>query len=322
MVRKTYFKLPSVREVKQDRVRVEANEDFVQGVLGLEDGQYLAIDARLVPSGFRDARRYQHHGKVTWVEPFMEKGKIYSSLDHVLRRTMDTMWVPAFGLGKRPFFDSNVPVVLPFVNILEGAKIFSYSHKDIPFLSPMGVLTFDRAKNVKREGAEVYVTVPSRTKGQERYTLRFSHVPVVDNEYATDIALNTNAEVNSKDQEHFVRFEGDFSPLRSSKRRLVSGLEAAAMYAVIEHYAAQGNVVPYKMSLVPVPSQKMVDLYKTLEHRAVVKDWRSGRERLLSMTEKSRVIGDLVSVLGFDTTFRPTGKLKDYDWEIAGAIDG
>lgn len=321
---KSFFKTPKVSEIKKGRTEREITGRFVEQIESLPIDQYGLIGIKIISS---TARHFMHHGRLIDLDSIVEKDEILRTFEEVFARAFHSLGSrQTYGYRNKVTFGGK-PRIFPWVNCLEGAKIFAYTHSKIFGLLPMEVKTFDgtfrdeeiiehERINVSTEGGTCIVKVPSRRKGVGRYSITIYHVPIKDNQHKFEVAMSTYGSVASSDQIHDLRFEGEYAP-RPSERHLVSGLEAAAMFAIAEGYLNKGNPIPAQLCPVLIPSERLVNFYNILIRQCLIKIPEEKKTRRLTKTEMSRLIGTFIWINGYKEAMwnKKNKKLRDYDWK-------
>lgn len=312
------IKLSSVREI---------SDNLVEQILGLQKNQAVIIKKDLYsPEKFQDPRKFLKYGGEV-------KIKRYKSLDDVLkseeRKTPVQLREMEFDkISNKPFSRYTVK---PFAgtdkrtrifylnNCTEGARIYSYADKN-----PKGCpeITIEKAykdtTGVAKYGAEIITRVPSRTEGQERYKIKFSSVPVVDNDKKWEIANGIFTDHVCENKRYTIRHP-HISNKEDSKQIKFCEHEVAGYLEIIHNFwDKEKNVVPLQMSQFAIPSQLTANYYMNLLNNCLIQTSKDKKPRRLNEAETEVMLWGLVYKIGHDKTFysdiRIDGPLKDYKW--------
>jgi hypothetical protein len=316
-IRKSYFQEPTAGEIKQySRIR-DISRHFVGEIEDLCEDEALILHANLIPKSFRNGRHFLKHGP----EVMLPRRK---TLEEAIRyrKTPVQLREMAFDGIRTPFHPgySIMPFVgkdqrkrrFSLVEELEGAKIFAYSHQNPA--TGIEVKPYDDSAAVETQGAEIIVSVPSRTQKQPRHKFKFSSVPIVDSKEKWGIAHNIATD-HTCDRKRFdirYRYKDD---KESSRVFNFCAHEAAAYLAIIDHYwLNEKNIRPLEMSQFAIPTQDTVDFYRKLSENCLIQGKDETKPRKLTKAEKEILLWGLVQNKGHDATFFATEKVRDYDW--------
>lgn len=209
---------------------------------------------------------------------------------------------------------------IPLIEIMDGAKLYGYSGRQG---TPIKVTPYLRSKRVGKEGAIVDVTVPSRTPRRESYTFSIFGVPVVDTpiKYALSMSLISNH--NCPDMQHRKRFTWDYGK-ENSRVFNWDAHDTAGVFATIDSlWEDYHNLTPLAMSIIPLPSQLLVDVHQTLRYQTVTRTRENpeqAKAKLYPLNNAEMEIGlhNAVQLLGHQATLFSSGKrdgnLRDYNW--------
>lgn len=342
--KKQIFQRSGVREITRDRRGVQASDSLVSALINLNpEIQYLEITRDLIPERFFHERKDMKDDPLTRTQAsrkFMKHGdEIYfpsfKSIDEAVSALKDKRNFPV-GLRKERFDNARrgaycsysfTPIIgndkrkrkVPLNEVLEGAKLFAYaSHR-----SPIRVKPYDGAQRVETDGASIDVEAPSRTPKKSRYSFKVTGIPVVDNDKKYVIANMIISTHQCGDTQHRTRYNYK-TEKENSEVFNWDAHDIAAMYSIIEHFWNEGkNAVPLSMMQIPIPSQKMAELYEKLLYDTVVltkeNPLQEEREQYpLNNAEMEIMLHGIVQILGHDETlFSKTnrdGNLRDYRW--------
>ena len=296
-MKKSYFKFPEVSRLRKLE-RVDASSDLVANVLALQDGEYLSFSRGVLPGKY-GARSEEKRLPVSWMPSFDSEDEaleFYAAHGANVLGTRNAN----FGLmnvgeslayGWKPL-RGKVKVV-PFAEVLEGARLFSYSHSDTFGIRPVDV---ERVYGQGLRGDDAFVAVPSRTKNQGRYKFKVEHLPVKrKNVGLVSEAFDTDHKCDRKSfyMNHKFGLKGV---------ELVCAHEVAAMMAVAEHFSP-GNDGPLWYSPLAIPSMDLVREYAKLVTKVLVEE-EGKKARPFGLIERSFVVGaGLIPIMGVERCF-------------------
>ena len=319
MARKRFFKDWSAAEIRLGRERIlETSSGLINRILSLEEEEALLITRDLIPNDFQGSRKYMKHADDV-------KLKRFSSLEEAVagKKKPRELMMDAFDNLKSPFVSgySFKPVMGPdkrkrkvsLVECVEGAKIFSYVHQPgSGFVSSIDVVPYDEVGRVAIEGADIVLRVPSRSKRASRYEFKLMGVPVNESEDMWALWQNLSTTHDPKFKTYNIRYGWPWKK-ESSRFLNFSSHEVAAYLAIAEHYWKEDrNPIPWQMNPFAVPTKLTADFYNKLSGQCLIKT--GGKTRELNNGEKEILLWALVKRKGYETTFSPKGKLRDYVW--------
>ena len=323
MTRKTFFKQESVAEIRKKELVLEGTGGNILDIAALDSEQYVVLQDNIIPRGFESGRKFMKHGPEV-------KPKRYYSLEQSVKeaRTPVQLREEAFdsldpdlrycGYTFMPVGRDRRKRKVSLVECLEGARLFAYSNQ-VPG-TEIRVKPYDDSKRVRIEGAEVIVSVPSRTEGERRQTFKLISIPVVDSPEKYTVSLNFGSDHSCGSKRFNIRYKYT-DDKESSGIVNVCAHEIAGYLQLIEHYKDQYNIVPLQMSQFAIPSQETVHLYQKLENNVLVKDTDIKSNlglRHPNMAEKEIILWELVKEIGHDRTFYSRasrdGNVAEYDW--------
>ncbi|MFH1630727.1 MAG: hypothetical protein ABIA21_00690 [Candidatus Aenigmatarchaeota archaeon] len=208
--------------------------------------------------------------------------------------------------------------VVPFVWVTEAIRLSNYAET---MTTGMEVKPYADAVKVDSEGAEVVVSVPSRTKKKSRYDIKLSHVPVipVDNRKAIVWSLNSTFETMPKHELYNIRYQYERDKQESDKV-IFYPHDIAAYLATVKHFLRHcKNMTPMEMNPFPLISKKMAKIDDRLRNNMIIFDpslKSKQKTRKLHIAERSILIARSIGVLGHDETMywdlERDGKFVDY----------
>lgn len=325
MTRKAFFQERKTGEIRKfDNIK-QVSANLIANICGLGENQALVIDLPqgLVPQAryHRNSRTFMKHGLEVYIKRFdsaqeaIKAGKTpvqlreeaFDSIKGGNKAYCAYSFKPVSGLDFRTRKVS-------LVDCLEGAQIYAYSHQQNV---PIDVKAYDGAKRVAREGADIVVAVPSREAKGDRYTFKFSSVPVLDNPDKFAIANSVSTDHACNDKRFNIRYK-HFQDKASSRVFNFCAHEIAGYLEIMDHYVREGkSIIPLQMNPFALPTQLTVDFYKKLANNCLIKMGEDSKPRKLNDAEREVLLWGLVSRLGHDKTFYATEKLRDYGWKVS-----
>jgi len=344
---KSFFKDQTISEIRKLHIhRVFSPKNLVSKILDLDPSEdALEIRSLIVPGGFyanvessREASRkcYKHGDLILLSQPLTQK-EAYQSKKiplAIMERDFNKLTkikeeeIGYLGYSFRPVQGRDRRKrVIPFVWILEGARIFSYS-ENILEANPredigITINAYDKSARVKKEGAKILCKVPSRRVKHPRYIIRLENVPVEGNKERKAIVwgIKSDFEIDPEHSRYNIRYTWE-------KEREGSDVftfyphDIAAYFGVIKEFYKNHNLTLWEMNPFSIPSKEMADFYKKLNNNILIFDPNSKNKdklRKLHLAEKSILIARAIGRLGYDRTMfwdpNRDGKLKDYEWK-------
>jgi len=317
--KKTFFREATKAEIKKKKIIAAELPDL----LDVADCEAIIVDS-LVPRGYDSSRKFMKHGLEV-------KPKRYYSLDHALRegKTPVQLREKAFndisddkfcGYSFVPLGKDGRKRKVSLIECLEGARIFSYSHQVNG--ADIKIRPYVDSKRVRKDGASIVCSVPSRTQKQPKIPVKLLSVPVIDSSEKYVISLGIGSEHSCPSKRFNIRY-------RYLEGREGSGIvnvcahEIAAYLGVIEHFWDKKNIIPLQMSQYAIPTQETVDYYLKLGNSVLIRDEslkNKDKLRKPNIADKEIALWNLVRNLGHDKTFYSKssrdGNVADYNWQI------
>jgi len=204
--KKSFFNERTVGEIRKLNSRTAYRQSSLVEEIDALNIQNDALEIRvlLIPQQFRrgelsqyeSARKYWKHGpliKIKQPEKFtqaVESDKTPLSYRIETFEEVRESMKEGYAIGyywKPATTTDHIARIVPFVNIAEGARLFTYAQNYSSFRQKQNGQTITKkgikvepyadAQRVKQEGADVVVHVPSRTEKKEKYHFRLLHVP-------------------------------------------------------------------------------------------------------------------------------------------------
>lgn len=318
-MRKKYFQEPTVAEIRSKRFVKEVDINLVDYILNLRDDEYLVIKTNLIPEEFyEEPRKFMKHGNTVDIPRYrsLEEALEYKKTPVQLRQ------IPFDKLSKKrvycgytfkPFMGTDRRTrKVSLVECLKGTKLYMYAYRDD--LTSIDVKPYDDAKRIKKEGAEIIVSVPSRTEKKSRYEFKFSSVPVEDGELKWGVAYNILTNHSCKSKTFNIKY-GWVDQKESSREFNFCAHEVAGYFAIIDYYwNKEKNIIPLQMSQFAIATQLTVDYYNKLNKNCLIQTPDDKKPRRLIMREDEILLWNLVKRLKHDKTCYARKKVKDYNW--------
>lgn len=325
MPKKEYFRVPTVAKIIGGYDPVNSGGNYVDEVIGIQNNQVL-----IIPPTFKTPRKLLKHGNFV-------KLRTPNSLDEAVERFMfpwilrkeafdavDSMYNAGYSF--RPFGehqDDKKTRRVRLVECLEAERILAYGHQTGPDIKIEKV--YGNASRIPKDGAKIWVSVPSRTIKQDRYEFYLDSV-VLDsndpNKFA--IANGFGSTISMPAKEHNWR-HNYYSDKEDSRTFNVFAHEIAAYYKVMfqQSKKRKPNISPIEMSPFPIPTKLTREFYKKLISMVVVVDpnlKNKQKLRILNKAEQEVLLWGLVKKFRYLATMYSTesldGKLQEADWTL------
>jgi hypothetical protein len=169
---------------------------------------------------------------------------------------------------------------VPFVKLIEGAKLFAYEARKTPAgtRGEFEVRMYDDTPQTRTQGALASVQVSSRTSGHGMYTILYAGIPVDEHSSWRNVAAKSTCCLDRLWRD--ARYGATLDPrAETACSHMIAGYHKVA-YA----YLKQGNKNPAARSPFPVPSQELVDFFKRLDQVILVSE-RAGKEVCVPLNE-------------------------------------
>ena len=317
---KLFFQEPTATTIEDYRYVRYISQDFIDNILDIPDDEAVIIEGSLIPEEFGSSRKFIKHGKEV-------KLKRYRSLEQIAksRKTPVQLREEAFnkiqnnaysGYSFKPFMvpDKRTRKV-SLVECLEGTRIYCYANQQIEGKPSISVVkSYKDSSGVEKDGADIIVKVPSRTKKMSRYNIKFMSVPVVDSRMKWGIAYGISSDHNCMHKKYLIRFRHK-NDKETSRQFNFCAHEIAGYLGIIDHFHNNHkNLIPLQMSQFAIPTQYTVDFYKKLCNNSLIRT--DSKVRKLNKSEKEIFLWGLVYKQDHDSTFYAAEKVKDYNWKI------
>jgi hypothetical protein len=366
--RKAFFQERTPAEIRKLSVsQGYSHRDLVQRIDDLDpSGDMLQIRTIMIPHRFRrgntsaEASRkcYKHGSLIGLLQPKgLEESYGWSDIPLDLRATsfenlssMNQADINYVGYSFRPVFGRDRGKrVVPFVNLVEGARIFTYAENNSQFRQRdkhsgkmrdkrgVKVDAYPDARRVLKEGASVVVSVPSRSPKKPKYTFGLSHVPYVSNppmdgkNYGLSVSLALGPSLIASDDgfidgrtEHTkydIRYTANESLEGSPLVRFAPQDVAGYLGVVKKQLSEDHNITGLTFNPFALPSQHQADFYGKLNNNVLIFDPSlSSKDKLrkLHLAEKSILLSRAIGHFGHDdfAYWDPVrdGIYKDFKW--------
>lgn len=317
--KKTFFREATKAQVKKkELVQIESVVDIAE--LGPD---LYAIINPLVPRGFESARKFMKHGREVKLQ------RACTLADAVrMAKTPIQLREQAFndisradycGYSFMPIGKDRRKRKVALIECLEGARLFAYAHQ-VP-QTRIDLKAYADSARVRRDGAEVVGSVPSRRQGERRIPLKLISVPMVDSGEKYGIALGIHSDHSCPSKRFNIRFTYS-DDKESSEVVNVCAHEIALYFELIQReWEENKNMVPLQMCQYAIPSQETVDYYLKWENNLLVRDEElSSKDKLRKPNRAEKEIGlwAWVDRHGHDETFYSKGSrdgdVREYRW--------
>ena len=318
--KKQFFQEPTKSRIL--RVNdVSADDNLVDRIEHLEEGEALIIETKLIPQKFSNSRKFLKHG------PEVKPTRVYT-LEEVARNKFVPVQLreEAFNSIEKHAYCSYS--FMPFtgkdqrkrkvslVECVEAARIFAYAHNlgtGIEFKS------YEESLKVESEGATIPVKIPSRRRKYSKYEFNLISVPVIDskNKFMVSQGIGSSGH-NCKRSQYSFRYVYE-EDKESSRVFDFCAHEIAAYFEIINHYwKILKNIIPLEMSQFAIPTQRTIDYYKRLYDSVLMMDQDLTQDKLrkLNKAEKEILLWGFVHKYKHNETFFATDKLENYNWQL------
>ncbi|HLD38324.1 MAG TPA: hypothetical protein VJA20_02695 [Candidatus Nanoarchaeia archaeon] len=318
MVKKIFFKEATIKEIKKKN-KVKIN--FLYEISHLKQNEYTIINS-FIPKNYQNSRKFMKHGLE--VKPMR-----YYSLEHALKieKTPVQLREEAFnkinsyefcGYSFMPLGKDKRKRKVSLIECLEGARIFAYSHQK---KSPIKIKSYDDAKRVKKEGAEIIAEVSSRTKKERKNKFKLVSVPVKDSLEKYAVSLNIGSDHSCLSKRFNIRYRYNDDKESSGIVNICAHEIAAYLELIQQELDKKKNIVPVQMCQFAIPTQETVNYYLKLENNVLIYDKNLKNKNKLrkpNRAEKEISLWALVKFLEYDKTFYSKksrdGDVADYTW--------
>ena len=319
MTKKTFFRENTIGEIK---TKNKVNINSLYEISNLKQNEYTIIPS-FIPKNYENSRKFMKHGPEV-------KPRRYYSLEEALkiRKTPVQLREEAFnkinsfefcGYSFMPLGKDKRKRKVSLVECLEGARLFAYSHQTNAkiFAKP-----YDKPERVDKEGAEVIIEVPSRTKKEKRNKFKLTSVPIKDSQEKYAISFNFGSDHSCPSKKFNIRYRY-FSDKESSGIVNICAHDIAGDLQLIEQELnKKKNIIPLQMCQFAIPTQETVNYYLKLENNLLIYDENLKNKNKLrkpNRAEKEISLWALVKYLGHDKTFYSKksrdGNVADYKWK-------
>ncbi|MDP3918936.1 MAG: hypothetical protein Q8Q35_03490 [Nanoarchaeota archaeon] len=354
MVKKQFFREPSMAQIRNDSKLIEVDprdDTLVERLRELSEGEVIVLNSPLYYPDFKSSRMAMKHAldvkSHTTADQAIQlfkdavKGrskKLYDIITNnevnpwmMRQAAFDNLQMPLVGgYSFSPFppsfpwqnQDTRVRKV-SLVECLEAARISAYVEQ-VEGVPKIKVGDYTNHSEVAKTGAVVPVKVPSRTKGEGRYTLKMTSVPIVENNNKHSIAWAIGAEGHADCGRKLWHFR--YSNRPSAKEVVFCAHEIFAYRAIAEHMwktrKAEGKKdykTTMQMNQFVQPTSELIEVYRRTLDSVLVKDPETKDElRKTNKADEEILLWSAVMKYGSENTcFRKHGtKLGQEDWNL------
>ncbi len=326
MVKKKFFEERTVAQIKKlEKIVIEPDQtvkDIAKVIEDTASGQYVLVTCQIIP-GDQTVNKFKKHGPDVKLKRFAsEEDMIASALTPLDLRAQ------AFGSITSPFYSCYS--IKPFgvdsrtnrislETCIEGARIFAYV-ENTPSTS-IDIMADYSAKVSRREGTTFVVSVPSRTKGEDKHEFTLYCVPTERANKRFSLWPKLRSTHNCKSKE-FGRIRYNYEDQKEdSKVFIYCPHEVAAYLKICSDRSKAKNRTPLEMSPFALPSEKTVEFYvKAINN--VLKIDEDGKLRKLNRADIEILLWAMTINHRDDKPWYASGrirKLQDYNWQIPKA---
>ena len=320
-MKKAFFKNKTPAQIRKNRLVDIAK---ITDVRNLRAGEYSVFEP-YIPKGFENERKFMKHGKT--VRP-----KRYHSLDQSLRdgRTPVQLREEAFdkikshefcGYTFKPIGRDRRTRKVSLGTCVEGEMLYGYANQTNG--TEIKVQPYADSRRVRRDGAEIIVSVPSRTEKARKHKFKLISIPVIDSPEKHIISLNFGSTHDCGIKRFNIRYTYT-DDKESSGIVNICPHEIATYLQVIDFFwNERKQITPLEMSQFVMPSQRMVDYYLKLKNNTLINDKaikNKTKLRPLNRAELEIALWSAVEEFGYDKTcfarLDRDGLVANYDWSI------
>jgi hypothetical protein len=336
MEKKTFFKTPTIGQIKKNKTICEITNNLIENILSLKKNQTAILNVNLIPKQYRNSKHFLKHGPEV-------KVREYSSLKDALTKRITPVKLreEAFNKIKNPILSgySYKPIIgndkrtrkIQLVDCINGAKIFGYTYQDI-----LGCPSIDFEKNykdatgVQKDGSNIIAWVPSTSKNQPRYKIKLSSVTVEDTQRKWGLAYNLFSNHSCDEKTYNIRYKHKDQNELSNVEKFCQH-DIAMYHAILDNYVNEKkNWIPLEQSIIAIPTQFTVDFYNKLNNQCLIKE-KNKQPKKLNKAHKEILLWGLIykmqekyqkeialgnkAINGHDKTFFATDKLRNYKWK-------
>ena len=169
MARKSYFKRPTEAQIRNYSSVRGINDNLIENIFLLNIDEAIIIKTTLLPERYPDSRKFMKHGPEVNLPRFKSAAECLEkrvSPVQLRSRTFNRIRpTPKCSYSFKPFTGTDTRKrKVSLDECLQGTELYGYSSQG----PNIEVTPYDNAKRVISDGAEIIVTVPSRTKKQSR----------------------------------------------------------------------------------------------------------------------------------------------------------
>ncbi len=320
MVKKNFFREDAIGKIKRkNKIKINSFYD----ILNLKQNEYAILNT-FIPRAYENSRKFMKHG------PEVKPARVYSLEQAIkIKKTPVQLREEAFnkikgrefcGYSFMPLGKDRRKRKVSLVECLEGARIFAYSHQKN---APIKIRPYAEAERVQKEGAEVLVEVPSRTKKKERLQFKLMPVPFADSLEKYAISLNIGSDHSCHAKRFNIRYKYSDDKESSGIVNICAHDIAAYLELIRQEWEKNKNMIPVQMCQFAIPTQETVDYYLKWENNILIYDNKiKAKDKLRKPNRAEKEIGlwNLVKHLSHDKTFfskkSRDGDVADYKWGI------
>jgi hypothetical protein len=341
--RKSFFKERTVAEIMDlNKIRAYKQKNLIKKISDLDpSNDCLELRVRILPgrffigmdSTFESAKKcYKHGDLISLTQPKTQK-EAYDCkeiplairqrdfISELQRRREEDIhvlgysWYPVQGNDRRKR-------VVHFNWCPEALRVYGYAET---IANGIEVNAYADAKRVKKEGADIVCTVPSRTKKRPRYVVKLQHVPVDGSTERRAVIWSLGCEREAPLHSIYnIRYTWE-TDRESSDRLTFYPHDIAAYIAVAAYYSKQHNLTPMEMSPFALFSKKGADIYKKLCNNVLLFDpTKNSKDNLRKpyIAEKDILLARAIGIFGpneiafWDFESGRDGRLSNYNWSI------
>ena len=300
------------------------NLDSSKEALEIRTSILPGIYHRIYPTDSGSLRKAYKHGDLIQLEQPRTQLDAYNSkkeFDEILRDSFSKLeklkekennyigysFRPVQGNDKRKR-------IVPFIWLNEAARLFSYIDKK-GFNTDINEYS---ARRSEQEGSVFMKRIPSRSKEEEEYLIKLSHVPLEKSpqNLATILSLSPSGD-QSLHELYNIKFNYEID--REDSDVITFYPQAIASYIeIMKEMSSKKPNISVKMNPFILPSKHQAEFYKKLCNNVLIYHPSAKKLRKLDLAEKCMLLSRGFGIFGYDDFKRNPkrdGKLENYNWQ-------
>lgn len=321
-MKKPFFREPTAAQIqKRNKTEVSPLElDAALDSVSTNDS-YILVRGVLVPPEYDSHRKFVKHApEIIARHPNsqLETQKIRQFPYQLKRKQIGKAGDDVYAAwGFYPLHLDRRKRRVLFTTDFEAAQLYAYAHQSG---AEIKVKPYDEARKVAKEGAEIFVEIPSRTEAHGKYRFKLTSVPVVDAPEKFVIAHNLGTTHSCPDIDFRIRYRYETQAETSQVLNLDAHVGAAYLGVIDYYWNSEKNRVPLNCGQFDIPTMNALRFYKTLAGRVLIQETPEHKSRKIDRAERNIALFNRLRKNGYDWMFFPTKtishqiNIRDYDW--------